>query len=357
MLFDLTPVDRDTYREAIRDRLPSRIIDSHTHVYSTPAYPDGIVENKRLVSWPARVAKTNPIEDLLDTYRLMFPDKMVLPLVFSGVQPVDRIDELNAYTLHAAKTEKVPSLLFTHPEWPADVFEERLRRERRQGIKVYLNLAPSYLPSGEIRIFDFLTHEHLEVVDRLGLIVMLHVPRTERLRDEVNLAQVLEIEERYANLQVILAHVGRAYCNEDVGDAFEILKGTERLVMDVSANTNSWVFARAMEALGSSRLLFGSDLPVVRMRMKRVCRDGIYMNRVPSGLYGDVSNDKNMEEVERPESDAFTFFLYEEILSLLEAADEVGLSVDDLEKLFYENARGILERTGYPIENSRLASK
>jgi len=34
---------------------------------------------------------------------------------------------------------------------------------------------------------------------------------------------MLEIEERYPNIHVIYAHIGRAYCPEDFGNAFELL--------------------------------------------------------------------------------------------------------------------------------------
>ena len=39
------------------------------------------------------------------------------------------------------------------------------------------------------------------------------------------------------------------------------IKPLRRQVFDFSANTNSWVFARTIEAMGPKRLLFGSDLP------------------------------------------------------------------------------------------------
>ena len=347
MLFELKEADTQCYANELRDRLPSRIVDCHTHVATIPSSQVGPGKDSRLVSWPSRVAETNPIKDLVETYRLMFPDQQVTPLIFSGVQPVDRIDDLNAYTREAAEKADIPSLLYVHPAMKPELLERRLTSEGRQGIKVYLNNSPSYLPPDEIRIFDFLTPAHLEVIDSLGLIVMLHIPRSARLRDPVNIAQILEIEERYKNLHLILAHVGRAYCNEDVGDALEVLSGTERLAFDVSANTNAWVFARALEALGPKRLIFGSDLPIARMRMRRICENGTYINIVPKGLYGDVSGDKNMREVDGQEADRLTFFLYEEIKAILTAADEVGLGDIDLEDLFYHNARLRIEAAGF----------
>ena len=347
MLFELKEADAQCYTNELNDRLPSRIIDCHTHVTTIPSSQAGPAKDTRLVSWPSLVAKINPIEDLMETYRLMFPGQQVTPLIFSGVQPIDRIDDLNAYTLEAAGKAIVPSLLYVHPAMRPELLEQRLKAEGRQGIKVYLNNSPPYIPPNEIRIFDFLPPAHLEVIDSLGLIVMLHIPRSARLRDPVNVAQILEIEERYKNLHLILAHVGRAYCNEDVGDALEALSGTERLAFDVSANTNGWVFARAIEALGPKRLLFGSDLPIARMRMRRICENGIYINIVPKGLYGDVSGDKNMREAVGEEAEGLTFFLYEEIKAIRAAADETGLGEGDLEDLFYNNARIRIEAAGF----------
>ena len=210
-----------------------------------------------------------------------------------------------------------------------------------KGIKVYLSYAPMYIPVPEIRIFDFLTHEHLEVCDKLGLAVMLHISRNARLRDPVNIAQMIEIEETYKNIDLIIAHVGRAYCNHDVGDAFEKLSKTKKMRFDFSANTNDWVFEQLIKAVGSERILFGSDLPIARMRMKRIEEDGVYKNVVKRGMYGDVSDDKNMKEVDSPEADELSFFMYEIIDNFRKASQRTGLGAADVEKVFWGNGAGL----------------
>jgi hypothetical protein len=78
------------------------------------------------------------------------------------------------------------------------------------------------------------------------------------------------------------------------------------------------------------------------MRMKRITEQGRYINLVPKGLYGDVSGDPNMREADKTESDAFTFFIYEEILAFLAAARETGLGKKELEDIFFNNADRIL---------------
>jgi predicted TIM-barrel fold metal-dependent hydrolase len=338
---DIRELDRRVYREKLEDFLPARMIDIHTHVWLERLTRG--VDHSRVVSWPDRVAAENPIEEHLECYRLLFPGKSVTPMVFSGLTSPESVDGLNAYVAESARRHSLPALLFALPQWQGPELERRVQEGGFLGIKVYLNLAPAYLSRQEIRIFDFLPPAQLEVMHQHRWIVMLHVPRDARLRDPVNLAQILEIEGRYPGVRLILAHVGRAYCREDVGEAFERLRDTEHLLFDISANTNAWVFARLLRAMGPRRVLFGSDLPIPRMRMRRICEKGRYVNLVPRGLYGDVSGDPNMREVEGPEAEGLTLFMYEELLAFRRAAQEVGLSRGQVEDVFYNNAAAVIE--------------
>ena len=298
------------------------------------------------------MAEDNPVKDLMESYRLMFPGKKVVPCVFPWVEPLHKIDELNEYTRASASSWHLPVLFLDHPGYSMEELEQKLLDGGYNGIKVYLSFAPSYIPGNEVRIFDFLPHSHLVVLDKMGLMVMLHIPRSGRLKDPVNLAQILEIEQKYPNVKVVLAHVGRAYCPEDVGNALEILGKTENLVFDCSANTNPVVFRQVLESLSPRRMIFGSDLPITRMRMRRICENGTYINLVPKGLYGDVSGDKNMRELQGEEGEKLSFFLYEEMKAMKEAVNELGLNKFEVEDIFYNNAKRIIEATGFSMVNA-----
>ena len=78
-------------------------------------------------------------------------------------------------------------------------------------------------------------------------------------------------------------------------------------------------------------MVFGSDLPVVRMRMRRNCEKGFYVNLVPPGLYGEVSDDPHMHEVGEEEGTRLSFFMYEELLAFRQAAEAVGLGAKEIE--------------------------
>lgn len=344
-LFEVKDIDIKFYEKNIKDFIPDKIIDIHTHIwldkFKVKEECDDIIP-VRSATWPSRVAKDNSVEDLIRTYELMFPDKQVTPLIFGDPKVEFDIELSNEYVKSSSKKYGFPSLLLTHPDWSGTELEEKITSGGFLGSKVYLDYAKPYIPQNEIRIFDFLPIHQLEILNKHGWVVMLHIPRNGRLKDPVNLAQLLEIEYNYPNVKLIVAHVGRAYCPEDVGNAFEVLSNTKNMVFDFSANTNQFVFERLIEAVGPKRILFGSDMPILRMRARRICENGIYVNLVPKGLYGDVSGDIHMREVDDAQSENITFFMYEEIAAFKQAAATTNLKKDDIEDIFYNNAVRIL---------------
>ena len=228
-LFEIKSVDREFYERKLRDWLPDKIIDVHTHVYLSRHQAAHRRHMARVQTWPARVAKESPVEELLETYRLMFPGKTVIPLIFGSVlSRQDDLDDNNRYVGRCAATHHLPALIWSDPDWSGAELERRIKAGGFLGVKSYLSFAPQCLPEPEIRIFDYFPHHQLDVLNKHGWIVMLHIPRSGRLRDPVNLEQMLEIEKRYPDLKLIIAHVGRAYCPEDIGNAFKILAKTKR---------------------------------------------------------------------------------------------------------------------------------
>jgi predicted TIM-barrel fold metal-dependent hydrolase len=343
-LFEVLDVDRCFYETRIRKFLPVKMIDIHTHVWLNRFRAGRSNDPLRAVTWPSRVALDNSIEDLIETYRLMFPDKQVSPMIFANPHTRnDDIDGMNEYISQSAKKYHYPSLIFAMPWWSAEELEQKIIAGGFLGAKVYLIFSDPKIAQNDITIFDFLPHHQLEVLNQHGWIVMLHIPRSGRLREPKNLEQMLEIEKRYPNVKLIIAHVGRAYCNEDVGNAFEVLAETKNMMFDFCANTNSWVFEQLIRTVGPKRIMFGSDMPILRMRTRRICENGNYVNLIPKGLYGDVSTDSYMREVEGEEADKLTFFMYEEIDAFRRAAEATKLSEKDIEDIFYGNAKRLID--------------
>ncbi|MBQ3848569.1 MAG: amidohydrolase family protein [Clostridia bacterium] len=342
-LFEVKQVDKDFYENNLKDFLPDKMVDIHCHVWLDKFKKERFSPN--CVSWPSLVAVDNSIEDLLETYRLMFPDKKVTPLIFSSVGRYDDFKASNEYVKESSQKYNVPALLYSRPWESAEELEKELLEGGFLGVKSYLANAPKYIPDDEIRIFDFFPPEHLKVLDKYKMIMMCHIPRSGRLKDPVNLAQLLEIEEKYPNIKLIMAHIGRAYSPEDIGDGFKVLSQTKNLMIDFCANTLQLAMEGALDCVGPQRVLFGSDMPILRMRMRRISENGRYINLIAKGAYGDVSGDSHMREVDKELSDTFTFFMYEEIAAFKRAAESRKLTKKDVEDVFYNNGKKIIDET------------
>ena len=314
-LFEVKPYDREVYEKELKDFLPQKILDVHTHVYLKEFFPPKPLapgEVKRTVTWPSLVAADDSIEDLQETYRLMLPGKDVTALMFSNS---GRSQQANDYVADASRRSGFPALYFSAPEESPEEVERQIRKGGFLGIKGYLSLSPKYIPEAEIRIFDFFPKAQLKKMDEMGAIVML----------------------------LIIAHIGRAYTKEDVGNAFETLDQAPDLMYDFCANCCEYAITEVIRHAGVKHVMYGTDMPILRMRTRRIEENGTYINLVPPGLYGDPKQDKHLREVSAEEAEKITFFLYEELLAFKRAAKTLGLSRQDIEDIMYNNAHDLIE--------------
>ena len=271
-------------------------------------------------------------------------------------------DHIARFGFQGEKADRIAQAMMLGPIWPKldlglesdeDILEQfvahtpELEQEIRKGgflgLKSYLSLSPKYLPEAEIRIFDFFPKAQLKKMDELGAIVMLHIPRNGRLKDPVNLAQIMEIKQEFPNIRLIIAHIGRAYTREDVGNAFETLDKAPDLMYDFCANCCEYAITEVLRHAGPKHVMYGTDMPILRMRTHRIEENSTYINLVPPGLYGDPKQDKHLREVSAEEAEKITFFLYEELLAFKRACKTLGLTKQDVEDIMYNNAHDLIE--------------
>ena len=271
-------------------------------------------------------------------------------------------DHIARFGFQGEKADRIAQAMMLGPIWPKldlglesdeDILEQfvahtpELEQEIRKGgflgLKSYLSLSPKYLPEAEIRIFDFFPKAQLKKMDELGAIVMLHIPRNGRLKDPVNLAQIMEIKQEFPNIRLIIAHIGRAYTREDVGNAFETLDKAPDLMYDFCANCCEYAITEVLRHAGPKHVMYGTDMPILRMRTHRIEENGTYINLVPPGLYGDPKQDRHLREVSAEEAEKITFFLYEELLAFKRACKTLGLTKQDVEDIMFNNAHDLIE--------------
>ena len=333
--FKLNDYDRQVYEKELKSFLPDEFIDFHTHVTRLAFGRTG--SHNGGSTWTDLVYDELPVEELLKCYEVLFPKQKVTPLVFGGC--LCNIDKVNDYVCDERKKYGFPTLYRTSYDMDPDLLEQKVKAGGFLGLKPYLSNCPPYIPPKEVRIFDFLPYEHLRKANENGWVVMLHIARDGRLKDEVNIAQILEIEEKYPNIKLIIAHVGRAYAKEDIGNAFDIIGKGENTYFDFTANLCDDAIRACIEAVGTKKLIFGSDLPIATMRMYRIVENGVYYNVVPRGLYGNVDGEPHMRESDEK---TITLMMYEQLLALKRVAADLKLGDKEVERILYSNAKNIL---------------
>ena len=123
MLFEVKDVDRQFYEDHLADFLPSKMVDIHTHVFLKSHYRPA-TQKSRGAKWPSKVAVDDSIEDLMETYRLMFPQQQVMPLIFTSPSTSIIFEEANGYVSRVASEQHLPSLIVNSPDWTAQELDK-----------------------------------------------------------------------------------------------------------------------------------------------------------------------------------------------------------------------------------------
>ncbi|MGB9587444.1 MAG: amidohydrolase family protein [Armatimonadota bacterium] len=330
-----TDNDAIVYEEKIAPWLPERIVDCHVHV-GLPDFVGPISPERSEAIWAMEISNSQSWSELRANLELLFPGKDVWSLAFGWVYREVDIKASNDYVLSGISdpANRARGLFVTRPEWDAGIIEEALNCGFR-GIKPYPDLAPQ---GQECSIFDFLPHSHLRVLDKAGSLLMLHLPRRGRVADPQNIRELREIADKYPRVKIIVAHIGRAYCLPTAQRGLPQLADAN-LYFDTAANLNSDVFRLALDIFGPERILYGSDLPIMMMRGFREHVGETYINYT-NGNYSWNKNRKDPAEEAR-----YTFYLYEELLALIDAVRSMGMGQREFHMIINSNGTKLLGLT------------
>ncbi len=333
--FEYTDVDRRFWEERLAGRLPRNIFDAHRHV-QLPEHLDESVERYTRGSFPEGIAGPESVEQARLGYEIMFPGHDVQFLGFGS--PASNVDcsANNAWVSEELAGTASAGLALNRPEWSAERLLEELRRPAIIGIKPYERLKRGF-EGGDISIFDFCPHEHLELLDDLGGWLTLHPPRSERLADPANIDEILEIRRRYPNIVLVIAHLGRSYAGRYAREGFPQLADDPGILFDNSAVLNPAVHALALDRFGPERIMWASDQPVFYMRGRRRWEGDRYIN-LTSGDYA-WNVDREPPEVEA----TYTLSLYEAIAASLDTIMGLGYGEAEIRAIFHDTARRLVD--------------
>ncbi len=336
--------DLEIFRSEFSDFLPEKVFDFHIHLNKKDfILKDMEREGNLNPFFKEEIMVDLPYEKYKSIAEEIFPGKVYegffFGLPFKGID----IDRSNEYISEVCRENSCNGLYVVTPEIeeiPQDLFQKKFL-----GFKPYPELAKSVNLSGydiskldmDVSIYDILPDKTLEYANKHRMIIILHLPRKDRLNDKRNIDEIKDICKSYPHIQLVLAHIGRSYCYADLEHGIEQIKGLENLYVDTANISNPDVIKKSIEELGTDRVIYGSDIPLGLFKGKDV----------------DINN-KHYFVTDKPTTwslssshirlDNFTLLIYEVIRSIKVASEGLKLSEKDIQYIFHDNASRLMDR-------------
>ena len=318
------------WKKELEDFVPQRVLDFHVHVW-----PRGVLPSGETFSCGGYPIEHYEIEELREDLLAVYPGRRAGAVCFGLPFPQYNQAENDRYLARACDQESFFPLRLLDPAEDPDKVRRDVIEGRFAGVKPY----PDYVRKADVsqsEIHEMLPPSVMEIADDLGLIVMLHIPRKDRLADPLNQRQITELCRRWPRARIVLAHIGRAYYLKGVVGYLEPLRDLPNLYCDL-AMLNHWeVLEHTFQVMPHERILYGTDIPIALAPGKSVEINDQYTYITPVPWELAICDTRRKI--------VFTSFLYEELRAIKKAVQHLGLSRQFVENLFYHNGMKLLGR-------------
>lgn len=330
---EVNDLDRRIWAEELDEFVPQEIFDVHTHMYRWEFNTDPQKETGPFGEF-MRPFQNVGFDDLQEADSLLMPGRKVERLTFP--YPFTPSCDFAASNRWVAEQTSLSAgsaaLMVVHPTMTAGDLEAQIDRYGFRGFKPY-RFYSSTGDAVQCRITDFLPEHQLEVADRRGLMVMMHMARRRGIADDENLADLARLTAAYPKVKWILAHCARSYSDWQITYAAERLQKIPNLWYDVSSVCESDAMGALLQTVGHERVMYGSDdLPVGSVRGKYIAFGHGWAYLSPQNHSLNLSHcDGRM-----------TFVRYEQLRAMRRAAKRLGLGRAQIEDIFCNNARRLV---------------
>ena len=321
-LNDFSSHDQQIWDEELQDFVPDRVFDAHIHMFNRAHLKSN---NAEAIPWTDADLQT-----LKRWATRLYPGRETHFLVLGT--PTRELDVTAHNRWCIEQVQQDPQSRMNRLVTPACQIKEIERDIKESG---FIGLKPYrlYSVTGDIaqcRIHEFLTHEQLELANELGLWVTMHLSRFHGCADESNLKDLREFtQQRYPNVKWILAHCARSFTYWPIRQAIEQLRDLPNIWYDVSAVTDIRPLITLFSREDISRIFYGSD------GVDATYFHGQYAAMGRAWQYVDIDR----FQLQFPHCDGRPILaIYEQLLSMKQAADIAQLSKQDIEQIFWKNA-------------------
>lgn len=321
--------NRTIFREELDSFLPGKILDFHVHIFNEGVIPEG-----QTFSCAGHPIARYDLDDLDRDLAEVYPGRETYAVCFGLPNAQYDPKRNNQYLAgHCDGRRFFAFRLFDPQESGAEAVRQDIVENGFVGIKPYLDYVRKDDPN-DVQIIEMLPPWIMEIVNELGLLVMLHIPRKQRLADPLNQKQVVQLCKDYPKSRIVLAHIGRAYYLKNVVGNLEALKDLPNLYFDLAMLNNWEVLEYLFANVAPEKILYGTDIPIAIAPGKSVEINDQYTYVTPVPWHLSISDDHGKL--------VFTSFLYEELRAIKKAVDRLTLGRDFVRGILFENGMRLL---------------
>jgi len=319
------------WQEELDGFVPDTVLDFHVHILNEGVLPAG-----GTWSCAGHFIERYDMDDLAADLPDVYPGRDTCAVCF-GMPHVgyDMKANNDCVAAQCDKERFFPLRLFDPLNDTLESVQEDLAGGGFLGLKPYLNYVRKPNPN-DVEIIEMLPDWVMDIVNGLGMIVMLHIPRKQRLADPVNQRQLVDLCKRYPRAQIVLAHIGRAYYLKNIVGQLDALKDLPNLHYDLAMLNNWEVLEYLFQQVDPERMLYATDTPIAIAPGKSVEINDQYTYVTPVPWDLSISDDHGKL--------TFTAFAYEELRAIKKAVERCRLGDDFLDGIFHKNGLALLKR-------------
>ena len=328
----LTDLDKQIWNEELSDFVPQNRYDIHTHIYRWDFNLD-IEKNLGPYSYQGKYFPEVTMELANYVDKIMMPGRIVsrLSFPFPYDYPCD-FESSNKYLANEVlKSEESKGLILTTPTMNTEEIEKILIKSNALGFKPYR----VYSKTGDsvnARITDFMPEHQIKIANRYGLIIMMHLSKTDAIADKENIADLILLSEKYPNIKWILAHCARSYSAWAIEKAAKKIRHLKNIWYDCSTVCESDALDALYMGVGIEKVMYGSDDMIAPMRGKYIAFGKAWTGLDPYNHSLKLSHcDERM-----------TFIRYEQLRAMKRGSRQIGLDQKKREALFHDTAYDLI---------------
>ena len=335
---ELRDIDRRIWEQELDGFVPKKVFDAHSHIYQwkfnlAPKKNEGGLA--RLVVPRYEQASFALLEQ---TDAVLMPGREVHRLSFPfPFAPLCDFDASNSYLAEQIACDSSSAgLMLVHPGMTAEDINRQLDRFHFLGFKPY-RFYSANADAVHCSITDFMPEHQIEIAHERGLIIMMHLSKTDGVADPDNLRDLQQLCRRYPNVRWILAHCARSYSTWAIERAASVLRELPNLWYDTSSVCETDAIATLLKTVPPGRVMYGSDdLPVGVLR-------GKYISFGFGWAYlGPENHRLNLDHCNAE----MTFTRYEQLRAMKRAADWLQMGEPEIRDLFYNTAHKLVTGSG-----------